>query len=181
MSVDKSNISNICSQLGAVRKLVMIDNCFSVKFKERVLSEMCCLRGLSYPLDGFNRISETIFPNSTYTVFDNGIDTSPADNKLHARGMAVYVHYPTIDDLGDEIDDADKNVFIKLYNRSNEYFTLPLYCFFSMLGNPITDDLDMILNAVEIINNNDFKVMIEGLVLLVNKNGVTLDSAAASC
>lgn len=179
--INKMDISNICESLSAVKILIMLDDCFSVKFKEKILGELCCLQDLAYPMDGFRRISTKIHSNTQFEIFDNELDLSPQDDRLQGRGVILYMHYPTLDDNGDAVEDINKSVIVRLFNKALISFDVPVYNFFSYLNNPVTDDESKMLSMINIRNDNDYTVTLEGLVILINKDGVSVDSTAQGC
>jgi len=171
------NLENICNSLDNVKKLVMIDDCFSIIQRDKILTQLCCMKNLVSPVDGYRRYSELIASNSTYVLFDNKFDISP-DNTLQyqTRGFMIWVNYPTLDTGGFEVQDADLNAIIRLTNNLNISFDIPFYNFFNLLNNPITTDIMNLVNKVEIVNDNDYNINVEILTIIVGIDGVGVES-----
>ena len=172
---------NICESANNIKKLVMLDGCFSIQFKEKILAELCCLNTMAYPLDGFERRSEKIAANSSLVVFDNEFDLSPTViNDFVYSGAIIYIHYPTYNSLGTEIEDGVKNSIITLGNKLTT-FDVPTYNYFATLANPLTSDNTKLLNSLSIVNNNDFYINVEILAIKVPKDGLDLTAAGSGC
>ena len=176
------NINTLCSGINDLKKLIMLDNCFSVKFKEKILAELCCLKNLALPVDGFKRDSVQMQPGTSIDLFDNMLNASPSTVDPQTRGFLIYVHYPTLDINSAETVDDDKNMTLRVYNQYDDYVDVPFYCFFGMLGNTITSDNDNVINHVEILNPSDLMVVqVEMLMILVNKSGVKMGREGIGC
>jgi len=176
-----ATVNNVCDSANGIKKLIMLDGCFSIQYREKILAELCCLDLLAYPLDGFERKSEKINADSSIIIFDNDFDLSPTViNDYVYSGAIIYVHYPTYTTAGDLIDDANKNVIIRLGDRTTT-FDIPIYNFYSHLSNPITNDNSKWLNSLQIINQNGFYVNVEILTIKIPKDGVDLTAAGSGC
>lgn len=176
-----ATIQNVCESNNDIKKLIMLNGCFSVKFREKILAELCCLNFMAYPLEGFERRSEKIKAETSLSLFDNSFDLSPAIiNEYVYCGAIVYVHYPTYDSLGDLIEDADKNVKIVLGDTSTT-FDVPVYNYFSFLSNPVSGDNTKFVNTMEITNDNLFDVTAEILTIKIPKDGMDLTAAGTGC
>jgi hypothetical protein len=176
------DLANICNGINNTMNLELVDGCFSIVKGANILSELCCFKGLVSPVDGFRRTTEQIESNSSFVIFDNKFDVSPSNSlRLQTRGFIIFVGYPTIDDAGIEIDDSELNLIIRITNNNGESFDVPFYLFYSVLNNPITTDVDNLINKVEIINNNNYTVNASILTILVNRDGVSLESGANVC
>ena len=143
------------------------------------MAELCCMSKLSLPMDGFERISQQVLPGKTLSLFDNGLDMSPIA-EMQARGIILCFSYPALNSSGASLNDSDKSTILRVYNASNATIDMPVHKSFILLGNPITSDETNILNRMLVDNTGDFTLGVEGLILLVNKDGVKLD-ANASC
>jgi hypothetical protein len=177
------DILNICDRLGELKLLQLFDECFRINYKSDVLAEFCCLKDLSYPVDGFDRKIDVVAANTTLTIFDNNYDeVSPVNQaQLVSRAILLFVKYPVLDSNGEEIDEENKNVGLTLFDYNNNSFTIPLFNFWSWFGNTATDNKVNLLNKVELVNNNDFDITASRLVLLGNKDGVSLDNTYPGC
>lgn len=175
------NINNLCDSVDSTKKLVMINNCFSVKMQQTVMAELCCLSNLALPMDGFQRVSSPIGPDGMFTVFDNELDISPLTDKMQVRGFVMCFGYPSLDANGDTLADTAKNLTLHLYDHNNAHFAMSACKAFMMLGNPTISDKTKLLNRLVIENTGNFTANVEGLLLLVNKDGMTLAQGAATC
>lgn len=169
------NLQNICDSVDTLKRLALINNCFSVKMQQVVMAELCCLSRLAYPVDGFVRVSDPILPNETLLLFDNANDISPIPNKAQVRGMILCLHYPREDADGAVLPDAEKLVGLRIFNSTGVEFVLPIYNTFILLGNPITKDQTTILSRAVVENTGNFTISAEGLLLTVGKDGVQLN------
>lgn len=137
---------------------------------------------LTTPLDETSEYTIVeITPATVYKLFDNQFDAAVTPTTQTARGIMLFVFYPERDDSGVEIEDAIKNVKLKLYYPTTETFEIPVYEFFSVFNNPMTDDPTQMINKIEVINENAFDVEISSLVLLVARGGKTLDDLQIGC
>jgi len=176
-----ATLTNVCNSANNLKKLVMLDGCFSIQFKEKLLAELCCLNLLAYPLDGFERNSIKISGNSSEIIFDNEFELSPIIiNDYVYSGVIIYVHYPTYDAVGDTIEDAVKNVIVRVTDKTTS-FDIPIYNYFSFLSNPLTQDNNKLLNSLSVVNNNDFYVNLEFLSIKIPKDGVDLTALNSGC
>jgi hypothetical protein len=167
-----------------MKKLVLVDDCFSVVLRERVLAELCCFKGLASPVDSYRRMSEVIPPNSSVLLFDNKLSDDPVNAPsvvvFQTRGYIVYASYPDTDGSGVAIDDTALNLKVRITDNQAVSYDIPFYLFHTWLGNPVTTDNANLLNMVEIVNDNDFSVSIEVLMVTVHRDGVSL-SGYPSC
>jgi hypothetical protein len=172
---------NICESNNDIKKLIMLNGCFSVKFKEKILAELCCLNFMAYPLDGFERRSEKIKSGATLQLFDNSFDLSPdiVNDNVYS-GAIVYIHYPTYDSDGILIEDTDKNVTIVLGDVSTT-FNVPIFNYFSFLSNPLSGDNTKFVNTMAIANGNPFDITAEILTIKIPNGGMDLTAAASGC
>jgi hypothetical protein len=175
------NIQNLCDSVDDLKKLVLLNNCFSIKMQQTIMAELCCLSKLSLPMDGFQRVSSPIGPHSSLTIFDNELDISPLPDKMQVRGFIMCFGYPSLDANGETLPDTDKNVLVHMFNYQENSFAASACKMFSLLGNPTGSDKTKILNRLVVENTGNFTVNAEGLLLLVNKNGMTLAQGMATC
>lgn len=177
-------IEHICDALDGTLNLQLVDGCFSIVRGAQILSEMCCFKGMISPVDSYKRWNEIIPSHSTALVFDNKLSMSSDGSEIvntvpmQARGWLIYMSYPTIDDAGLEIDDADLNVIARITNIEGVSFDIPYYLFFTLLSNPVTTDVTKLINKLEIVNPNDFYVTASILLPIINKDGVGLNGDA---
>lgn len=169
----------ICQGIDDLKKLIMIDGCFSIKMKEKILAELCCLKEMSLPIDGFKRISDTVSKNSVMDLFDNMNDAqgSPPRTAMQVRGVILCMNFPKLDDMGVSIPDDTKSIKIRFYDNALSTFDLPVYNFFATTNNTVLTDTSKLINKMQIVNDNSYDVNIEGLLLLVNPGGVKITRA----
>lgn len=175
------NIQDVCNSVDTVKKLVMLNNCFSVKAQEVIMAQLCCLGKLSLPMDGFDRISTPVLPGGYYTVFDNGLDVSPLTAKMQTRGFILCFSYPQLDADGLTLDDTDKDMVAYLYDNSGNNLAIPVCKSFIILGNPAVSDTSKVLNKLVLYNPGNFTLNVEGLLLLVNSEGMVLPQDMTTC
>lgn len=169
-------LETICESLDNVKKLVLQQDCFAVTYKENTIAQLCCLKGMATPVDGYRRMTEFIPANSSIIAFDNKFDVVGTPLFMQTRGIILYVNYPDFDLGGGKSNDESFNIKLKFTNSLGEIFTLPVYNFFSLINNPIITDVSLLLNKVEIINDNtDINVSVEILTVVTNKDGVSID------
>ena len=174
-------LQNICDSVDNLKRLVMINNCFSVKMQQVVMAELCCLSKLAYPVDGFVRVSDPVMANESMLVFDNSNDISPVPNKAQVRGIILCIHYPREDSNGATLDDTKKVANLRIFNSADEEFVLPVYNTFILLGNPVSTDQTKILNRIIVENLGDYILDVEGLLLTIGKTGVQLTPQQNCC
>lgn len=175
------NIQNLCDSIDSIKRLALVNNCFTVKMQQTVMAELCCLSRLAYPMDGFNRLSSPVVPYGSLELFDNGLDVSPLSDNMQARGIILCISYPAKDALGEDLMDRDKNAVLHMYDASGNSFDLPVCKTFILFGNPITTDTTKLMNRMIIENTGNYTIGLEGLVMLVNKNGMTLEQGEGGC
>lgn len=175
------DINTLCDAIDGTKKLVMINNCFSVKMQSTILAEMCCLSHLSLPLEGFSMVSSPVAPAGFLEIFDNGLDVSSLTVENQVRGVIMCFGYPATDADGEALLDRYKNVKLHLYDGAGNHFVLPACKSFMHLCNPVGNDETMILNRLVVENFGNFTLSVEAMLLTVNKNGMTLALGASPC
>lgn len=175
-------LEDICDALAQLKLLVLRNGCFKIEQSESELAEFCCLSGLAYPLDGFEKIMITLDPNTNHEIFDNEFEINSPNylKKLITRGVVLYFKYAETDINGEDVEDDDMNIGIKLTDTAGNEFTVPVYNFYSVLNNPTTSNNNFIINKMEIINNNDFEVTVSGLIIMGDRDGVSLSSSSSA-
>jgi hypothetical protein len=105
-------------------------------------------------------------------LFDNEILTvgSPSvtltKGNTYARGIMIKITYPINDDNGEEILITDKNVELWIEDAATlTYKRLPLYNLFVMFTNPKSNDPAQLINRIKIVNPNEYKVKVTGLII----------------
>jgi len=181
-----STLQTICDSIASLKILTLRDDCFRVEFGANTLAEWCCLQNLAYPVDGFKKVFDIVGPESDFILFDNELeDISPApqyESRLITRGFILYFSYADKDVNGEDVEDIDKNLGVTIWDSSNNSFTIPVYQFFSLLSNPVTDVKTQLINKIEIVNSNNFDVTVSGLLLLGSRDGVSMEgSITESC
>lgn len=180
------DINHICDALDGSINLQLVDGCFSIVKGADVISELCCFKGMISPVDTYKRWNAIIPSHSTELVFDNKlfIDSDGEHSvPIQARGFIIYMSYPSLDDAGMEIDDADLNVIARMTNIEGVSFDIPYYLFYTLLSNPVTTDITKLINKLEIVNPNDFYVTASILLPMIGKDGVGMnqDYIPAGC
>lgn len=169
----------VCQGIDDLKKLIVLDSCFSIKMKEKILAELCCLKEMSLPVDGFKRISDSVAGGATFDLFDNMLDTStsPPSTAYQVRGVIFCLSYPKTDDAGTTIADTNKTATLRIYDKQLNTIDIPVYNFFAMTNNTVLTDTDKIINKMQVVNDSadpKFNIGIEGLLLLVNPTGVKI-------
>ena len=153
------NLQNLCDSVDTTKRLVLINNCFSIRMQQTILAELCCLSKLALPLEGYERISNILVAqNDTLTLFDNGLDISPLSDKMQTRGIILCMTYPTLDADGVAVNDEDKNAILRVYDAQNNSFDIPICKTFVLLGNPISSDSTKILNRMVVENTGNYQL-----------------------
>lgn len=174
------DVNNICDSVDSLRKLVLVNNCFTVKMQQTVMAELCCLSRMSIPMDGFVRISQPVLPGEDFEVFDNELGVSPYVNGTQVRGVILCFSYPSLDADGDELEDADKSATLLFYDMLGS-LSLPVYKSFMLLGNTVTSDTAAVPNKLVVRNSGNFTLGVEGLLVVSNTEGTTLQQGSSIC
>jgi hypothetical protein len=166
---------NVCDGEPKKNALKLIDKCFSIFKKEQQVAAFCELGNLNYPVDGFAIIDVDVCSESTYTVFNNSLETileatgtyPISATKAYARGVMLWIEYPASNENGAAVLPADMQAKIRLFDRpATGQFEITTHQFFSHFSNPDGDDASDLLNRIDIYNpNTTFSVKLKGLVI----------------
>lgn len=167
-------LSTVCDKSSSQNILQLFDDkCFKIVEQDKTTGEFC-LGGFAFPADGHSCINiEVGASGGEQIIFDNGlapivppVDDLSADT-VYARGLLLYVTYPTLDTNGDEIDISDKKVIVSIEDVANASYTdHSMYNLFTIFTNPKSNDPLDLINRIKVINPNVlFKVNIKGLVI----------------
>lgn len=192
----KTGITHICDAIDNGLYLRLIDGCFVIVKGANILAKMCCFNTLNSPLDSYDQKNLLIPAHSTEILFDNRINEyrMHIDDKLKSymnRGFILWANYPEFDENGLEVPDTDLSLKLRVtsvgnYNSPETEFIfdvedIPWYKFFTTLQNPITTDMDKLIDKVEIVNDNDYEVNVNSLLINVSKDGSSLDNVLIGC
>lgn len=169
----KQAYRKLCSDgEGGKPYLTLIDETLFILCGAKTLDEFK-LSFNNYPVDSNFIVSSQVLPNEQYVLFDNKLDllqrSDPLNpNKQYVRAFVLMIKYPTINDIGNEIEYMDKNTIISITKSSGTQIELPLFNFYSMLCNPISIAQDEIIDKVVIINpNSNYSIYVNALVISV--------------
>lgn len=180
-----SDLYRYCEGLSELKLLYLRDGCFRIEHKNNELTKWCCFENMAYPVDGYEKILTSVGSYSDYLLFDNQFDQDSPEpsytNKLIVRGIMFFVFYDKKNDDGEPVEDYEKNLGLKFYDVSYNEYTVPLFETYATTWNPVSDDHSKIINKMEVVNDNNFGITISGMLLLGDRNGVTLDGAGPGC
>lgn len=167
-------INNICDCCDSDQAILQLfeDKCFKVVDGADTKGSFC-LGDFAFPSDGYSCLDINLnISTGESTLFDNEIVSvgSPASTltkgQNYARGVLIKVTYPINDDNGEEISIVDKSVELWIEDVATlQYKKYPLYNLFMMFTNPKSNDPTELINRIKIVNPNDYKVKITGLVI----------------
>lgn len=131
----------------------------------------------NYPVDSKLIVSTQVLPNEEYTLYDNKLNLlAPTDplnpDKQYARAFVLMIKYPDQDDVANQIDYIDKNVYVNLFkNDSIIPMSVPIYNFYSMFNNPVTIMPNEVIDKVTITNPNaTYSIYINALIIYVKSS-----------
>jgi len=168
-------INDICCDSKSSQPILQLfdDKCFKIVEGENTTGGFC-LGDFAFPADGYSCINiELSLSGGEHTIFDNELlplavpaENLPVDTS-YARGILLYIKYPTTDINGEEISIQDKKVTLAIEGaESGSLVNYPLYNLFTMFTNPKSNDPLDLINRIKVINPSDlFKVQIKGLVI----------------
>lgn len=205
----KTGITHICDAIDNGLYLRLIDGCFVIVKGANILAKMCCFNGLNSPLDSYDQKNLYIPAHSVELLFDNRINEymTKVDKNLKAfmnRGFILWANYPEFDMNGLPV--PDEKLSLKLRVTTVGFFVspekgespeteftyevvdIPWYKFFTTLQNPITpitpdtpDNYHYLIDKVEIVNDNDYEVNVNSLLINVRGDGASLDNVLIGC
>jgi hypothetical protein len=171
-----SAFGNVCDGDPIKNTLKLVNGCFSVFDREKLLASFCEFKNLSFPVDGFSLIDLTVCANSTETLFDNNLQAITAVNgeyplevdKSYVRGILLVVTYPA----SNSIEAATYSANLTMYDRpATGSFVLPVGEMFSHFSNADAVDATQLLNKLTITNPNaDYSIKVKGLLISSKTN-----------
>lgn len=167
--------ANVCKSDPKKNSLKVIDNCLSIFSKEQQVAAFCELGKLNYPVDGFSVINMDVCQQSSYTVFNNSLESIALTNgayplnagKSYVRGVLLWFEFPTVNETGAEILPADMQTTLRFFDRpATGQFDLKVNQFFSHFANPDGDDATDLLNRLDVYNSSSaFSIKLKGLII----------------
>lgn len=151
-----------CSTVATKALLTLKDSCFAIGDCEKTIGKIC-LDDFAYPVDG-KQCMQLEIPKSiegaewnSLTLFDNKITiASPSEdidsNISYVRGIILKVMYQEEDENLEEVSLKYKKSNITITNANGDESTYPLYNFFSIFTNPVTNDPSDFINKIVISN-----------------------------
>lgn len=192
----KTGITHICDAIDNGLYLRLIDGCFSIVKGPNILAKMCCFNTLNSPVDSYDQKNILIPANSIEILFDNRINEFRTQDDVRLkdymnRGFILWANYPEFDEDGLEVPDTDLNLILRVTTVGNfntpetefiyDTVDIPWYKFFTSLQNPITDNMDVLIDKIEIVNNHNYKVNVNSLLVNVSRDGSSLDNVLIGC
>lgn len=195
----KPGLNHLCDAIDNGLYLRLIDGCFVIVKGSQILAKMCCFSGLNSPIDSYDQPNLIIPAHSTHTVFDNKINEYLINNTnlipYQNRGFILFANYPENDIDGLPVPDEALNLILRVTSVGRlispeieedaeiEITTIdiPWFKFFTSLQNPITNDINKVIDKVEIVNDNHYDVNVNALLINVNRDGSTLDNQIVGC
>jgi hypothetical protein len=108
-------------------------------------------------------------------------------DKNYARGILLWVSYPSADKSGNDVIPAHKVCDLTIWKRDGTSQTLSLNEFFSHFANPQTLAADRLINKIEITNpvkayptntpDTNFSITVTGLIIYTKNNTNPADCA----
>jgi len=171
-----SAFGNLCAGDAIKNSLQLIDNCFSVFDREKLVASFCDFQNFGFPVDGFSLVDLNVCANSTEVLFNNNLQDIvevdgeyPLDpDKTYARGILLVIHYPS----SNTIEATSYTSTLTMYDRpATGTFDLPVGEAYTYFANPDAVMADKILNKLEITNPNaNFSIKVKGLILYTKSN-----------
>jgi hypothetical protein len=171
-----SAFGSLCDGEPIKNTLQLINNCFSVFDREKLLASFCDFKNFGFPVDGYSLVDLTVCGDGTEVLFDNSLQSIVAvnnaypldENKAYARGILMVIQYPA----GTSIFPSSYTSTLTFYDRpATGTFDLPVGEAFSYFANPDATTADKILNKLEITNTNaNFSIKVKGLILFSKTN-----------
>lgn len=171
-----SAFGSLCDGDPIKNTLKLIDGCFSIFDREKLLASFCDLKNLTFPVDGFSLLDLTVCANSTETLFNNNLQTItqvngayPLDeDKSYVRGILLVIQYPA----SNSIEATSYNSTITLFDRpATGTFAIPIGEAFSHFANADAADATKILNKMTITNPNaGYSIRVKGLLISSKTN-----------
>jgi hypothetical protein len=171
-----SAFGNLCDGDPIKNTLKLVNGCFSIFDREKLVASFCELKNLSFPVDGFSLIDLTVCASSTETLFDNNLQAItqvngayPLDiDESYVRGILLVVIYPA----NNTIEATSYSANLTMYDRAaTGSFVLPIGDTFSHFANADADDARQLLNKLTITNPNaDYSIRVKGLIISSKTN-----------
>jgi hypothetical protein len=171
-----SAFGSLCDGDPIKNTLKLVDGCFSIFEREKLLASFCEFKHLSFPVDGFSLIDLSVCANSTETLFDNNLQSIAAVNgaypldadETYVRGILLAIIYPASNAIEATTYSSNLTIFDRPATGS---FVLPVGEMFSHFANADADDARQLLNKVTITNPNaDYSIRVKGLLISSKTN-----------
>ena len=171
-----SAFGSLCDGDPIKNTLKLVDGCFSIFEREKLLASFCEFKHLSFPVDGFSLIDLSVCANSTETLFDNNLQSISAVNgaypldadETYVRGILLAIIYPASNAIEATTYSSNLTIFDRPATGS---FVLPVGEMFSHFANADADDARQLLNKVTITNPNaDYSIRVKGLLISSKTN-----------
>lgn len=171
-----SAFGSLCDGDPIKNTLKLVDGCFSIFEREKLLASFCEFKHLSFPVDGFSLIDLSVCANSTETLFDNNLQSITAVNgtypldadETYVRGILLAIIYPASNAIEATTYSSNLTIFDRPATGS---FVLPVGEMFSHFANADANDARQLLNKVTITNPNaDYSIRVKGLLISSKTN-----------
>jgi hypothetical protein len=171
-----SAFGSLCDGDPIKNTLKLVDGCFSIFEREKLLASFCEFKHLSFPVDGFSLIDLSVCANSTETLFNNNLQSIAAVNgaypldadETYVRGILLAIIYPASNAIEATTYSSNLTIFDRPATGS---FVLPVGEMFSHFANADADDARQLLNKVTITNPNaDYSIRVKGLLISSKTN-----------
>lgn len=171
-----SAFGSLCDGDPIKNTLKLVDGCFSIFEREKLLASFCEFKHLSFPVDGFSLIDLSVCANSTETLFDNNLQSIAAVNgaypldadETYVRGILLAIIYPASNAIEATTYSSNLTIFDRPATGS---FVLPVGEMFSHFANADAADARQLLNKVTITNPNaDYSIRVKGLLISSKTN-----------
>lgn len=171
-----SAFGNLCEGDPIKNTIKLVNGCFSIFDREKLIASFCEFKNLSFPVDGFSLIDLTVCGNSTETLFDNNLQSIAAvngayplaENTSYVRGILLAIIYPASNTIEATTYSSD----LTIYDRGAvNTMVIPVGEMFSHFSNPDANDASQLLNKLTITNPNAaFSIKVKGLIISSKTN-----------
>jgi hypothetical protein len=186
-----SSYANLCAGDPTKKVLKLVDQCFNIVNAGVTEAKFCSLADFLYPVDSQLLIDFEVCANESLSIFDNQLELIPnstpsgtptyslLNDRVYVRGLILYVDYPTIDKNGNDIDPQTVSCELEIVKRDNSTETYPLCQVFAHFANPQTQNAELLINKINIVNLNlNYSIKVKGLIVYVKSNS---DPNSCSC
>lgn len=171
------SIPNVCTDITNQKLAQYINGCLTITNGAETENELCCQKSIKYPVDSSEKLSKfiparTTVNNVTYPsitlLFDNKLNEIPNLPRLQVRGFQMCVDFSNV---STDFSDEELNLYLRITSANNIVTTIPFYNQFTWFGNPVTEEKQFIVDKVEIVNDNDFCVNVQCMLLMTANTG----------